>query len=473
VGAGHSFSDATFASGVLLRTLALDRPLALDRSRLKAKHRSESLFHVEGGIRLRTLNGILDPQGLALPNMGGWDLQTIAGVISTSTHGSGLGYGPYPSFVASLVMVTAGGRVVQFEPTDGITDPQAFQGVVETPCGPHPAILVQDDGAFRAALVNMGTMGVTYSVVIRVVPSFWLHEAREVTTWEAVIAPGGFLNALLSEGQPRPAWKGLVPDFYELLVNPYVANGTHTCVITRRTKCDPNPHRSRDCETRGKWWFNVDENIGLAAPYVVPDIINDEPEKAGTYIDKGMNGASDDCFEGHSYDVFNAGIVNELPAYSVDLGIDLSKSVAAVQRVLDLSVELQSLRIGVHSAPLSLRFVAPCEAYLSPQHAREATCMIEIFALLGVPGTEAMLLQHEHDLMEKFCARPHWGLDLRAIQGKESLLRTYPDAAEWQKHYARYNATGVFNSELTDRLGVSVLLDNRGSEASHRCIPLP
>ena len=46
-------------------------------------------MRVEAGMRLRELNRLLDDKGVALSQMGGYDAQTVAGVISTSTHGSG------------------------------------------------------------------------------------------------------------------------------------------------------------------------------------------------------------------------------------------------------------------------------------------------------------------------------------------------------------------------------------------------
>jgi hypothetical protein len=471
VGAGHSFSDVSFTDGWLLRTFSLDRPIALPAERLRPGARDLRLFQVEGGIRLRTLDAIVQKRGLALPNMGGWDLQTIAGVISTSTHGSGLEYGPYPSFVRSMTLVTSGGRVVQVEPAAGITDPQAFQGVVTTPCGPYPADLVQDDDAFRAALVNMGCMGVIYSVVLELVPSFWIHESREVTTWEEVTQPEGFLGRLLRNGAPDPSWNGVPPDFYELLVNPFLTNGSHACVITRRTKRPWNPSPSADCRQRGSTLFEVVQKVGFDRPYVVPDLVEDDPAKAGSLLADGMKQTKDDCYESESYNVFNAGIINELPAYSVDMGVELHQTVAAVQRVLDTSRSYELLRIGVHDAPLSVRFVRACDAYLSPQSGR-ATCMIEIFALLGVPGTDAMLFAHERDLMERFGARPHWGLDLGALSGTASVRQAYEHFDAWHARYLEYNASGVFDGEVTDRLQISVGR-NRPWKRSYQCVPLP
>src|SRR3989441_2694434 len=81
----------------------------------------------EAGIRLRELNAHLDAHGLALSNMGGYDGQTVAGVISTSTHGSGIGFGPLPEQIRSLDVVAGGGAGCPIqrsgEDTAGIPSP--------------------------------------------------------------------------------------------------------------------------------------------------------------------------------------------------------------------------------------------------------------------------------------------------------------------------------------------------------------
>ena len=69
-------------------------------------------------MRLRELNRHLDDNGLALSNMGGYDAQTVAGVMSTATHGSGIAFGPIADAVRSLELVASGGRVIRIERGD-------------------------------------------------------------------------------------------------------------------------------------------------------------------------------------------------------------------------------------------------------------------------------------------------------------------------------------------------------------------
>jgi hypothetical protein len=47
------------------------------------------LVTVRSGTTLRALNAALDVLGLAMPNLGDIDVQTIVGAISTGTHGTG------------------------------------------------------------------------------------------------------------------------------------------------------------------------------------------------------------------------------------------------------------------------------------------------------------------------------------------------------------------------------------------------
>src|SRR5439155_19620504 len=98
-----------------------------DDGTLRPQHAdAPPLVRVLGGTHIHQLNEQLRERGLALRNMGGYDAQTIAGVVSTSTHGSGLTFGPFPDMVRSLDLVIARGEKVRVEPAYGITDHDAF-----------------------------------------------------------------------------------------------------------------------------------------------------------------------------------------------------------------------------------------------------------------------------------------------------------------------------------------------------------
>ena len=116
-----------------------------------------------------------------------------------------------------------------------------------------------------------------------------------------------------------------------------------------------------------------------------------------------------------------------------------------------------------------MRFVQGCDAFLSPQY-RGPTTTLEFLALIGVLGMEATLLDSENSLMgDDFRARPHWGLDLNAIQGRDKASKIFERFGDWCDQYRIYNSSGVFNGEVTDRLGISVPTTEIRSRA---CLPV-
>src|SRR5947209_18666555 len=83
----------------------------------------EYLVSVCSGTPIHELNAWLDRHRLALQQMGGYDGQTLAGVVSTSTHGSGVKFGPFPDYVRSVDLVDGTGGPRRVEPSGGPTDP--------------------------------------------------------------------------------------------------------------------------------------------------------------------------------------------------------------------------------------------------------------------------------------------------------------------------------------------------------------
>lgn len=81
IGSGHSFTGAAVAPGLQLRPDRLDGVLAVDGH--------SGLVTVGAGLPLHRLNPMLAQHGLAMEILGDIDRQTVAGAISTGTHGSG------------------------------------------------------------------------------------------------------------------------------------------------------------------------------------------------------------------------------------------------------------------------------------------------------------------------------------------------------------------------------------------------
>src|SRR5690349_11919174 len=153
-GSGHSFTDIAVAPGVAIDLDAWTGIVEV----------SGQLVTVRSGTTLQQLNALLDVLGLAMANLGDIDAQTVAGAISTGTHGTGAKLGGLATQVVALELVLADGSLVRCSADDR---PELFQ----------------------AARVGLGALGVISTVTLRCVPSFVLH-AREFP---------GRLDAVLEE----------------------------------------------------------------------------------------------------------------------------------------------------------------------------------------------------------------------------------------------------------------------------------
>ena len=104
VGAGHSFNDLSQSDHVLVKLDRLDGVLTVDSER--------GTVRVRGGTPLHTLIERLTQEKLALPNIGAWMQQTVAGVVSTGTHGTSanltlLGTGGAKAFSSTTLTAVA------------------------------------------------------------------------------------------------------------------------------------------------------------------------------------------------------------------------------------------------------------------------------------------------------------------------------------------------------------------------------
>ncbi len=460
-GSGHSFSDVALTDDYLLLPNRVDGLLAIDRAQLKPGFAEDAhLVRVESGITIRKLNAELDSRGLALENLGGYDGQTVAGVMMTATHGSGLRYGPIVSQVASLQIVCAGGEMLQIEPAQGMTDPAKFPGFL--PEDPRIKVrLVQNDDWFDAVTVSMGCMGIVYAVVVRSVDKFWIREQRSLVGWSTLTKPDGPIERLIRGKKLKDDERD--PDHYEIYVNPYATRRLHprldhTCIVTERYRFSTPPPPTPENTVRGRGGTgNLLANPATLhlAENVLRQILDDSRGDALYGFHDGLlDYLEDDDYTDVSYRVFNLGDANRFRAYGIEMAFGIEQTVAATERLFQLAAWHET-KNRHHSVPVSLRFVAPARAHLAMQFGRP-TCMMEIGALVAAHGAAELLRSYEETYLREFDARPHWGLDLNVLSKEASVARLYPAWPKWKSVYAELNKRGTFNGRTTDRLGISI-----------------
>lgn len=112
---------------------------------------------MQSGIRLYTLCEELERHGLAMPNLGSINQQSIAGAISTGTHGSSVHHGLMSEDIISLKITLANGTT---QSCSAESNPELF----------------------RAAILSLGALGIITEITLRAVPAFTLKWTQTIDT---------------------------------------------------------------------------------------------------------------------------------------------------------------------------------------------------------------------------------------------------------------------------------------------------
>jgi len=431
VGSGHSWSDAALTTGFVVLPQGLARPLDLEPALLRDPAAAGRLVRVEAGMRIRELNALLDGQNRALSNMGGYDGQTLAGVVSTSTHGSGGQMGPIADQVRSLDVVACRGEVLRIEPATGaITDADAF-------AARYPRRrLVQDDAWFRAARVGVGCLGLIYAATLEVREEYWLKEVRTRETIEDVL--------------PRIAAGDVLRDnrHFETYFTPYARrDGRHTCIVTTRNETAPGADTRR---TRN--WLNEAVALFPGTPHILNVVTGAYPPITPFLLERALAALRDADYTNISYKVLNIGAANYLPAYSSEIGVPVGAATDAVRIICDVAERHRRLGSVYQTSPIALRFVRGSDASLSMMQGRD-TMMIELIHMTRTEGGFELLAAYE-DALYALEGRPHWGqVNTLTEPHVRALYGTSLD--EWLSVCGEVNATGVFDSPFSKRVGLS------------------
>ena len=150
VGAGHSHQDLVGNDGVIVDLVGLAGVINAD---------ADSAW-VWGGSRIHTLGLALQQHGLALPNQGDIDRQTITGATATGTHGTGTTLSNLSSRVVGAQIALADGHLVTCTRT--ADDP-----------------LMRE--LWQASRLHLGALGIVTRLQLALVPSYRLQER----SWQA------------------------------------------------------------------------------------------------------------------------------------------------------------------------------------------------------------------------------------------------------------------------------------------------
>jgi len=143
LGTRHCFNNIADSTDNLLSTKDLNRVIGIAPDK--------KTVTVEGGIKYGELAPYLHQKGYALHNLASLPHISVAGSITTATHGSGIKNGNLASAVTGLEIVTADGSVVHLSKDT-------------------------DHEKFNAAVVGLGALGVITKVTLQIQPTYMVWQ---------------------------------------------------------------------------------------------------------------------------------------------------------------------------------------------------------------------------------------------------------------------------------------------------------
>ncbi len=143
LGTRHCFNNIADSTDNFLSLKSMDEVVALEPE--------AHTVTVDAGMTYGQLCPVLDSKGFALHNLASLPHISIAGAISTATHGSGEKNGNLATAVSALEIVTAAGEVVKLSRQ-------------------------RDGEVFLGTVVGLGALGVITKVTLDIQPTFLIRQ---------------------------------------------------------------------------------------------------------------------------------------------------------------------------------------------------------------------------------------------------------------------------------------------------------
>ena len=381
VGAGHSFTPLVQTDSTILSLDKLSGLISADKDQLQAT--------VWAGTRLKALGEILHSQGMAMENLGDIDVQSIAGALSTGTHGTGIELGTLSTQLRAITLVTATGELLTLTP---------------------------EDERFPAAQVSLGVLGIITRLTIQLVPSYKLTYTSGKATLPEVLAD-------------LDRWKTQHRNF-EFYFFPF----TQTVQTKVMDITDDAPKKGGI----GKWMNDILLENGLF--WVLSRISRHIP---GTY--KGVSkisawGISSGSTTSWSHQVFATKRLVKFQEMEYNIPADRFK-----EAMKEIEETIRVIDFRVHF-PIECRWVKADDIWLSPAHGRDSA-YIAVHMYKGMPHKE--YFGAIEGIMKKYGGRPHWG-KMHTLSSAD-LAERYPKFKDFQDLRREMDPKGTFlNGYLRD-----------------------
>ena len=358
VGSGHSFTSAAATNGRMIRLENLNGILHVDRATCQVT--------VGAGTRLSELNTLLDAEGLALANLGDIAYQTVAGAISTSTHGTGKALTGLAGQVVAMKLVNGHGEIIE-----------CSQSV-----NPH---------IFDVARVSVGALGVITEYTLQAVSSFRLRALEQPMRLDEVLENAHDLAS--------------TNDHFEFFWIPH----TKWALTKRNNRTEdelqPLPRVKGWIEKTfmENYAFGAVCRIGRARPSLIPRLATALPSSGSReYVDQ-------------SFKIFASPRIVRF--YEMEHALPVEALVPALREIRAM-VDRKGYLLNF---PVEVRFTKGDDVPLSTAYGRDSAYI----AVHVYKGMECQpFFRDVEDILRAYDARPHWGK--MHYREADELSKLYP-----------------------------------------------
>ncbi|MBW9120994.1 FAD-binding protein [Microbacterium trichothecenolyticum] len=387
VGAGHSFSGVAVAPGALLELRDLSGLVSVDVDRARVT--------LLAGTRLHEIPALLAPFGLAMENLGDIDRQSIAGAISTGTHGTGERFTGIAGQVVGATLVTATGDLFTVSEDE------------------NPELV-------PAVALGLGALGILVEVTLQCVPAFVLHAVEQSEDLEEVL---GALDE-----------RAAAADHFEFYWFPHTDRA-----MTKTNTRLPESAPRHPLPAVGKW---IDDTLvgtgahqlacaaGATIPALVPPI---NRLSARIWGNREFTDASARVFATSRSVRFR----------EMEYAVPVENLRPAFEAMRTL-IGQRGWRIGF---PIEVRVAAADDRWLSTAYGRDSG-YIAVHRYWREDPTE--YFEAVEEIMLGFDGRPHWG-KMHTL-GAEELRALYPRFDDFLALRDRLDPERLFRNPYLDRV---------------------
>ena len=404
VGSAHSPNDLTCTSSWTINLDDFNQVLSVDKQ--------TNVAVMQAGIRLHMTGAALKEHGLAMPNLGSIDSQSIAGAISTATHGSSLQHGLLSDSVIALKIMLANGRVVL--------------------CSAE-----QNTDLFRAALVSLGALGIIVEITFQAVPTFDIEWVQSLHTLDAILT-----------GWDEELWTRA--EFVRVWWLPYSKRAV-LWKADKTTKPRRPPKSSWYGGALGYHTYHVLLYLAQWVPRLLPTIEWFVFGMRYGFGDGRSTTAVVDGHEGLLMDCLYSQLVNEW-ALPLEKGPEAIKRLSAWLNGDEemAKIPMTSRGLYVH-APIEVRVSNTLPAlprpYLDPTNASGPTLYFNATLYRPYhrdPPCHERYYEAFEYLMKELGARPHWAKNMQTVSNDDLTSMYGDDLKEWSRIRHEVDPEGMF-----------------------------